>query len=140
MDDSLVNEILQDIQNNKIRTKEELQQEIKLKLYEVYKPFLSFETNQDNFKETYDKLDGYKYVTVSELEEGRYIRFLNTKFFYDIKLQKGGFINSINKKKKLISLINGNKIIKIFYPSITIFMKLNESDRVKQLILESEFL
>ena len=140
MDDSLVNEILQDIQNNKIRTKEELQQEIKLKIYEVYKPFLSFETNQDNFKETYDKLDGYKYVTVSELEEGRYIRFLNTKFFYDIKLQKGGFINSINKKKKLISLINGNKIIKIFYPSVTIFMKLNESDRVKQLILESEFL
>lgn len=140
MDDSLVNEILQDIQNNKIRTKEEIQQEIKLKLYEVYKPFLSFETNQDNFKETYDKLDGYKYVRVSELEEGRYIRFLNTKFFYDIKLQKGGFINSINKKKKLISLINGNKIIKIFYPSITIFMKLNESDRVKQLILESEFL
>lgn len=140
MDDSLVNEILQDIQNDKIKTKQELQQEIKLKIYEVYKPFLSFDTNQDNFKETYDKLDGYKYATVSELEEGRYIRFLNTKFFYDIKLQKGGFINSINKKKKLISLINGNKIIKIFYPSNTIFMKLNESDRVKQLILESEFL
>ena len=140
MDDSLVNEILQDIQNDKIKTKQELQQEIKLKIYEVYKPFLSFDTNQDNFKETYDKLDGYKYATVSELEEGRYIRFLNTKFFYDIKLQKGGFINSINKKKKLISLINGNKIIKFFYPSNTIFMKLNESDRVKQLILESEFL
>ena len=39
MDNPLVLEILQDIQTDKIKTKEEIQQELKLKLYQVYKPF-----------------------------------------------------------------------------------------------------
>ena len=41
MDNPLVLEILQDIQSEKVKTKDEIQQEIKLKLYQVYKPFLS---------------------------------------------------------------------------------------------------
>ena len=53
MDNPLVLEILNDIQNEKIKTKEEIQQEIKLKLYQVYKPFLNFNSNQENFSTTY---------------------------------------------------------------------------------------
>ena len=140
MNNSFVNEILRDIQNDNIKTKEELTQEIKLRLYQLYKPFLTFESNKDNFRETFEKLDGYKYVSNSDLEEGRYIRYLNTKYFYDIKLQKGGFITDINRKKKIIKLKNGSDIIKIFYSNLTIFMKLNDTDRLKQQLLESKFI
>ena len=139
MEDSLVNEILQDIKNDNIKSKEELEQEIKYNLYEIYQPYLTFESNKDNFKESFEKLEGYKYVTISQLEEGRFIRFINPKYFYDIKLQKGGFISQINRKKKIITLINGSDITKIYYPKLKIFMKLNESDRVKQQILHAVF-
>ena len=45
MDNPLVLEILQDIQNEKIKTREDIQNELKLKLYQVYKPFLNFNSN-----------------------------------------------------------------------------------------------
>lgn len=137
MDNLLVREILQDIQNQKIKSKAEVCQEIKIKLYQVYKPFLDFNVNQDNFGESYEKLEGYQFMESWQLEEGDYIRYLNPKYFYDIKLMKGGFISNINSKKKQITLINGNKLIKIFYPKLTLFKKLDDGDLIKQKIIES---
>ena len=137
MNNSLVLEILQDIDNKTIKTKEEIQQELKLKLYEVYKPFLNFQSNQDNFGEVFDRLDGYQYIKVSELQEGDYIRYLNPKYFYDIQLMKGGFISDINKKQKKITLVNGNRVIKILYQGLTLFRKLDDGDLIKQKIMAS---
>ena len=137
MDDLFVQEILQDIEKQKIKTKEEVKEEIKLKLYELYKPFLKFESNQDNFGETYEKLQGYQYMEANNLDEGDYIRYLNPKYFYDIKLMKGGFISDINKLKKQIVIVNGNKVIKLAYPKLLIFKKLDDGDIIKQKIIES---
>ena len=137
MDELFVQEILQDIEKQKIKTKEEVNEEIKLKLYEIYKPFLNFESNQDNFGETYEKLQGYQYIEVNNLDEGDYIRYLNPKYFYDIKLMKGGFISNINKAKKQIVIVNGNKVIKLVYPKLVIFKKLDDGDIIKQKIIES---
>ena len=136
-ENSLVLEILKDIQNNKIKTEEEIKQELKQRLYHVYKPFLNFPANQDNFAEVFDRLQGYQYVGVRELQEGDYIRYLNPKYFYDIQLMKGGFISNINKKKKQITLVNGNKVIKIIYPQLTLFRKLDDGDLIKQKIMAS---
>ena len=103
MDNPLVLEILQDIQTDKIKTKEEIQQELKLKLYQVYKPFLNFNSNQDNFSITYEKLQGYQFIEAKNLIEGDYVRYLNPKYFYDIQLMKGGFV-SAHKVEKLLNI------------------------------------
>ena len=137
MDNPLVLEILHDIETQKIKSKEELQQELKLKLYEVYKPFLNFSSNQDNFSTTFQKLQGYQFIEASNLIEGDYIRYLNPKYFYDIQLMKGGFVSAHNLKKKQITLVNGNKVIKIFYTGLCLFRKLDEGDIIKQKILAS---
>lgn len=137
MDNPLVLEILQDIQNEKIKSKEEIQQELKLKLYQVYKPFLNFNSNRDNFSTTYDKLQGYQFIEGKEAVEGDYVRYLNPKYFYDIQLMKGGFVSAINTKKKQITLVNGNKVIKIKYVDLCLFRKLDEGDLIKQQILAS---
>ena len=42
-DDELVTHLLQEIAENKIKTKEELNQEIKVNLYRIYKDYLKFE-------------------------------------------------------------------------------------------------
>lgn len=136
-ENELVNIILEEIETHKIKSKEELQQEIKMKLYECYQPFLNFAVNKDNFKKSYEKLTNYKYITIEELEAGRFIRYLSNKYFYDIKLMKGGFVSQIDTKKNIITLLNGPKIIKINYEDLWIFMKLNEEDIVKQMILQS---
>tara|TARA_B100000963_G_C22146066_1_gene459689 strand:- start:41 stop:463 length:423 start_codon:yes stop_codon:yes gene_type:complete len=137
MDNPLVLEILQDIQTDKIKTKEEIQQELKLKLYQVYKPFLNFNSNQDNFSITYEKLQGYQFIEAKNLTEGDYVRYLNPKYFYDIQLMKGGFVSAHNSKKKQLTLVNGNKVIKIFYTGLCLFRKLDEGDIIKQKILAS---
>ena len=83
-DSELVNIILQEIVENKIKTQFELEQEIKSSLYQLYHKFLQFDANQDNFSDTFAKLKGYKYVEFTDLEEGRFIRYLSNKYFYDI--------------------------------------------------------
>ena len=134
-DNSLVLDILQDLQSEKIKTPEEIDMELKQKIYEVFQPFLNFPQNKDNFAEVYERLKGYEYVKAHEIQEGDYVRYLNPKYFYDIQLMKGGFVSEITKKKKQITLVNGNRVIKIVYPKLTLFRKLDSSDIIKQKII-----
>ncbi len=136
-ENSLVLDILQDLQTDSIKTEEEIDSELKQKIYAVFQPFLNFSQNQDNFSEVYQRLKGYQYVLPQDIQEGDYIRYLNPKYFYDIQLMKGGFVSDIVKKKKQITLVNGNKVIKIFYPCMTLFRKLDSGDIIKQKILSS---
>tara|TARA_Y100000590_G_C15587420_1_gene964672 strand:+ start:401 stop:850 length:450 start_codon:yes stop_codon:yes gene_type:complete len=136
-ENSLVLDILQDLQNEKIKTPEEIDMELKQKIYEVFQPFLNFPQNKDNFAEVYQRLKGYEYVKPNEIEEGDYVRYLNPKYFYDIQLMKGGFVSDITKKKRQITLVNGNRVIKIFYPKLTLFRKLDSGDIIKQKIIAS---
>lgn len=136
-ENSLVLDILQDLQTESIKTEEEIETELKQKIYEVFQPFLNFSQNQDNFAEVYQRLKGYQYVLPQEVQEGDYIRYLNPKYFYDIQLMKGGFVSEIIKKKKQIIIVNGSKVIKIHYPTLTLFRKLDSGDIIKQKILSS---
>ena len=136
-DSDLVSLILREISENKIKTKEELDQEIKNSLYQVYQNYLDFDSNQENFRDSYQKLRGYKYVELLDLEEGRFIRYLSNKHFYDIKLMVGGFITEIDYQNQKIRMLNKNKVFYLKSNDITMYMKLNEEEIVKQKILES---
>lgn len=136
-DSDLVSLILQEISENKIKTKEELDQEIKNSLYQVYQNYLDFDSNQENFRDSYQKLKGYKYVELLDLEEGRFIRYLSNKHFYDIKLMVGGFITEIDYQNQKIRMLNKNKVFYLKSNDITMYMKLNEEEIVKQKIMES---
>jgi len=136
-DSDLVSLILQEISENKIKTKEELDQEIKTSLYQVYQNYLDFDSNQENFRDSYQKLKGYKYVELLDLEEGRFIRYLSNKHFYDIKLMVGVFITEIDYQNQKIRMLNKNKVFYLKSNDITMYMKLNEEEIVKQKIMES---
>jgi hypothetical protein len=141
MDSELVQYILKkrnkqrNKQGNKLLSREEIQEEIKESVINVYREFLEFENNKTNIYETLEKLNNYTFVkNIIDLEKGDYIRFLNTKHFYDIKLNVGGFIENIDKN--LLSIINNNKYYKIKFNNNTIYKKLKEEDLVKLEIID----
>ena len=135
MDTELVKLILKNRNENKLKTKEEMREEIKYKVVDIYGEFIDFEPNKENVYETLEKLEQYRYCEdISDLKKGDYIRFLNIKHFYDIKLNKGGFIENINGK--LINIVSGNKFYKIKFDNNTIFVKLTDEDLLKLELLE----
>ena len=134
----LVNLILQEKENETLKTKEETNNEIKIKLYNLYKEYLDFEVNKDNFRDSYSKLeDEYKYIEMDDIYLGTFVRHINDKYFYDIKLAKGGFVSTIDYENRSIRLKNGNSVYKISVDETLLFEKLNEDDKIKQMIIEA---
>ena len=143
MDSELVQYILKNRQvnnqgnnkGNKLLSREEIQEKVKDSVINIYREFLEFENNKTNIYETLEKLNNYKCVKkIIDLNKGDYIRFLNTKHFYDIKLNIGGFIENI--ENNLLSIINNNKYYKIKFNNNSIYKKLTEEDLVKLEIID----
>ena len=136
-DNELVNLILQERADETLKTKEETNQEIKIQLYQVYQDYLDFDANKDNFRESYGKLENeYKYIEIEEVYLGTFVRHISSKYFYDIKLAKGGFVMEIDYKFKTVKLKNGPSVYKIFADEVAMFEKLTEDDKIKQMIIE----
>jgi|TARA_B110000261_G_C12893961_1_gene281597 hypothetical protein len=137
MDTEIVQYILQNRRENKLMSRVEIEEEKKMKVVDIYGEFIDFETNKENVYQTLDKLQNYRYCkTIKDIDKGNYIRYLNAKYFYDIKLNPGGFIENIDYKKKLVTLVNKNKYYKIKFIDNIIFVKLTEEDLLKLNIIE----
>ena len=136
MDTEIVQYILQNRRENKLLSKVEIEDVKKKQVVDIYGKFIDFETNKYNIYQTLDKLQNYKYCNIQDLNKGNYIRYLNDKYFYDIKLNLGGFIENINYKKGLITIVNKNKYYKMKFSENIIFVKLTEDDLLKLNIIE----
>ena len=73
--------------------------------------------------------EGYQVMVVDNLSTIGGIPYINPK----CKFLKA----DITKKKRQITLVNGNRVIKIFYPKLTLFRKLDSGDIIKQKIIAS---
>lgn len=137
MDTEIVQHILQNRRENKLMSKAEIEEEKKMRVVDIYGEFIDFETNKENVYQTLDKLQNYRYCkNIKDLDKGNYIRYLNAKYFYDIKLNPGGFIENVDYTKNLITVVNKNKYYKMKFSDNTIFVKLTEDDLLKLDIIE----
>lgn len=137
MDSNLVKLILEQRKNKELKTHKEIQTELKHIVYKIYKKYLYFKNNEDNFRETIEKLDDYQYVRVENLEEGNYIRFISLKHFYDIKLALGGFITDLDYKKGIVKLTNNGIISAVKMNKAYFFKKINKEDKIKLMLLDA---
>ena len=137
MDSNLVKLVLQEKTENKIKTFQELKDEKNDILKNLFSKYLYYEINKENFKEIIDKLEDYIYVNLedTQLNEGDYIRYINPKFFYDLKLGLGGFVTKIDNN--IIQIVNNDKILNIDNEKLLVFKKLNNEDIIKLTILEN---
>ena len=100
---------------------------------EFYKPFLKFEKNEQNLKETLEKLEDYVYVkNINNVPNSYYIRYLDKKYFYDLTLRQGGFLINVNDNK--LKLFNGKIYIKVDSNKVILFMKLKKKDKMEILL------
>lgn len=135
MDSELVQNILKNRRENKLQSKEEITNDIQVVVYQVYRDVINYESNKINLQNTLEKLQNYKYCKeILDLKKGDYIRYLNSKYFYDIKLNLGGFVENI--QGNLINVLVNNKFYKIRYDKNEIFIRLKDEDLLKLEIVE----
>tara|TARA_B100001059_G_C17794053_1_gene561952 strand:+ start:560 stop:985 length:426 start_codon:yes stop_codon:yes gene_type:complete len=84
-------------------------------------------------KKILDKLSEYRYIDeIPDLVEGRYIRWINLKNPYDIKLTNGGILCEI-KMEDYVSLVmknNMNRLFQINLDENLIFQRLTEQEKI----------
>lgn len=139
MDSNLVKLILSEQKKNNTKNFNEIKLELNLVLGNIFEKYLIYENNVENLKEIKEKLNEYQYARFEDLNKGDFIRYINPKYFNDIKLAKGGFISEINDDEGKIQIIDNNKIYNLKFANFIFFKKLNKEDIIKLTILEALF-
>ena len=136
-DEILIREILNDIKINKLKTIEEIEEEKKIILENIYDKFFFYDINKKNKEETSKRLEEYKYIDSNNLNRGDYIMYINEKYFYNITLNKGGFITKIDVENNILEIINNNIYSKIKIDTNIFFKKIDRDESIKLSILEN---
>lgn len=137
MEDELIRQILEDIKLNKLKTYKEIESEKKIILDNLYEKFLYYPINEKNKNESLENLKEYKYVIENEINHGDYIKFINEKYFYNITLNKGGFVSKIDLEENFIEILNNNVFLKIKIEDNIFFKKISKDENIKLSILEN---
>jgi hypothetical protein len=140
MDSNLVKLILSEQKENDTKSFNEIKQELNIVLGNIFEKYLIYENNVENLKEIKEKLNEYQYARFEDLNKGDFIRYINPKYFNDIKLAKGGFISVIDDEEGKVQIIdNNNKIYNLKFENFVFFKKLSKEDIIKLTILEALF-
>jgi len=67
-----------------------------LAIDKVFSSYMVYEKNHQNKINAQKELKNYRFVDISDLNEGDYVRYFNLTSFYDLKLASGGTIVDIN--------------------------------------------
>ena len=132
MGDINIDDILNTINSDKLKTIKDIESEKKSELYNHYKQYLGMEQNVINLKLGLEKLKDYEYVNFEEIENGDYIKYVNDRYFYDIEVKPGGF--AVGKRDNKLILKSDASIFKV--RSKIYFRKINSERKAKILLME----
>ena len=133
-EEEFVQKILQDRFDNKISSKKEIQEINDKILFDIYRNYMNYEKNKENLKNSRNKLQDY-YYSSNTFTPGEYVKYIDTKYFYDLKIHKGGFIREIDGK--MLKLMNGRNFWSVDMEKTKIFTKLNEEQKLKLIIIDA---
>ena len=129
-----IEKILQDIKNTHIPSIDEINNENKNLLDELYTDYLVYAQNHDNKKQALSNLKNYHSINFSKIKLGDYIKYISKKYFYDIELKSGGFVIKNNKQSLLIKNNLGVFSVK---SDTNFFRKLTNEELVKIKLIET---
>lgn len=129
-----IQNIINSIKKRDIRTNEEIKEINYNAVIEAYKPYLKFSQNRENLAETLKKLDEYEFIDYEHLRHGDYIRYIDKKYFFNMKLHNGGKVVKL-KDDKLLMITIQRQFEWITYDNY-IFKKLSEEDNAKMKLIE----
>lgn len=103
-------------------------------LFKIYSDYIKYPKNKENLINSRERLKEY-YFSNNNITKGEYVTYINPKYFYDLKIHKGGFVLSVNKN--IIKLVNGNNFWSVNTDDIYIFTKLSKEQKIKLIIIDS---
>ena len=133
-EEEFVNQILRDRIDNKLSSRKEIEELNDKILFDIYRNYMNYEQNKENLINSRKKLKDY-YYSNNNFTPGEYVKYINTKYFYDLKIHKGGFIRSIDGN--MIRLVNGNNFWSVDFTKTKLFTKLNQEQLIKLIIIET---
>ena len=106
-EEEFVAQILKDRVENKLSSKKEIQILNDNILVEIYSNYMKYNKNEENLVKSRARLQDY-YFSNNNFSKGDYVTYINGKYFYDLRIHKGGFVREINDE--MLRLVNGNSI------------------------------
>ena len=126
--------ILKDRVENKLSSSKEIHELNDKILVDIYSNYINYEKNKENLISAREKLKEY-YYSNNNFSKGEYVTYINPKYFYDLRIHKGGFITSI--EDNMLRLVNGRSVWGVDMKKIRIFTKLNKEQKLKLIIIDT---
>ena len=133
-EEQFVAEILQDRVNNKLSSSKEIHELNDKILVNIFSNYMNYERNRENLISAREKLKEY-YYSNNNFTKGEYVTYINPKYFYDLRLHKGGFITDIDGD--MLRLKNGRSFWGVNMKKTRIFTKLNKDQKLKLIIIDT---
>ena len=133
-EEEFVAQILKDRLENKLSSSKEIHQLNDKILVEIYGNYMNYDKNKENLIDSREKLKEY-YFSNNNFSKGEYITYINSKYFYDLKIHKGGFIREIDGK--MVRLVNGRSFWSVDMENTRIFTKLTKEQKIKLIIIDT---
>ena len=128
-----IQKILDNITPTEYKSFNEIEQKKLMIIDNIYSRFMYYDINKSNKEEVIKQLKGYECINIDELKKGNYIKYLNLKIFYNLKLSTGGIVLEILDNKNVF-VRNGNRFNNI--NSNFFFRKFSEDALVKMKLLD----
>ena len=133
-EEEFVESILKDRVENKLSSSKEIHELNDRILVDIYSNYMNYEKNKENLVSAREKLKEY-YYSNNNFSKGEYVTYINPKYFYDLRIHKGGFVTSI--EGNILRLVNGRSVWGVDMKKIRIFTKLNKDQKLKLIIIDT---
>ena len=131
-----IDNILSNIQSTEdLESLDDIEEIRKLAIDKVFDSYMVYEKNIINKKMAEIELENYRFVDVSDLKKGDFVRYFNLIKFFDLKLVMGGTIMDLDYQGTGDILIFAPYGVKRIKPNI-FFMKIKTEDMLKMKLLQ----
>ena len=131
-----INKILDSIEYSSYGSYQELENQRNRAIDKVFERFMNYDKNVKNKEEALEELENYQYLYIDDLKPGDFVRYFNSKIFYNMKLCLGGVVINNNYENKGLVLIKSPIKKYIVVKSKIFFKKIKKDDLVKMRLMD----
>ena len=138
--EEIIEEILSEIEYKKLYTFKEIASLREENLNNIFKDFIEYPNNHDNYKNILSIItkDEYQYVDPDQLKKNDIILYLDLNMFYNLKPYKARVASVLIKDNHLkIRVFTENSTYKILNNKIKLFKLLSDEDKVRISLYEA---
>ena len=131
-----INKILDSIDYSKYDSYQEIEAQRLDAIDQIFGRFMNYDKNIQNKEEAIEQLEDFKYLYIDDVQSGDYVKYFNTKIFYDLKLCLGGTVINKNYEGKGYALVKSpiNKYVVV--KTKMFFKKIKKDDVVKMRLID----